>query len=237
MEVLYNDDTHTYYTMINGEQRRYTSATTLIAKYKQPFDAEKIAKRYAEKHGQTPEYWIKQWAKISKDACDYGMIAHSIREQVDYEGENVTNTSNSRLLNYHTLKDGIYPELKLWHHDWKIAGRADRCIIETINGKRFIHIEDYKTNKKLHTQSYQSKGGFQMMKYPIAYLQDCNMNHYTLQLSLYQYMAEYLGFAPGYRKIIHIPNDGEETEYEIQYLKKDIQEILHHAKINKYIGN
>lgn len=239
MEVLYDDASHTYYTMVNGRRIVYVSATTLISKYKQPFDSKAVAIKYAEKYGQTPEYWIKQWAKVSKDACNYGTAVHNVKERLEYElSPNTIDTSQVRMLNYHALSDGIYPELKLWHHDWKIAGRSDKCIVETVNGKRFMHIEDYKTNKELKQQSYQYKDGtFKMMKPPIAHIQDCNMQHYTLQLSLYQYMAEYLGFIPGYRKIIHIPNVGEETVYETEYLRKDIQKILYHAKTYKYIGN
>lgn len=239
MEVLYDDASHTYYTMVNGRRIVYVSATTLISKYKQPFDAKAVAIKYAEKHGQTPEYWIKQWAKVSKDACNYGTAVHNAKERLEYElSPNTIDTSQVRMLNYHALSDGIYPELKLWHHDWKIAGRSDKCIVETVNGKRFMHIEDYKTNKELKQQSYQYKdGAFKMLKPPIAHIQDCNMQHYTLQLSLYQYMAEYLGFIPGYRKIIHIPNAGEEIVYKTEYLRKDIQKILYHAKTHKYIGN
>ncbi|MFZ8528507.1 hypothetical protein ACO1NJ_14385, partial [Staphylococcus aureus] len=59
--------------------------------------------------------------------------------------------------------DGVYPEAKLWHHGYKIAGRADKVILLTnrieekggapgsnmkwVTNLRYAHIEDYKTNE------------------------------------------------------------------------------------------
>jgi hypothetical protein len=239
MEVFYDDPSHTYYTLLNEVKQVYTSATTLIGRYKQPFEARKMAEITARKRGNTPEYWLNEWKKTSKEACEYGTEQHNKREQLLYDSPQskpVFNTNNVHLINYHTLEDGIYPELKLWHHGWHIAGRADKCIIETINGKRFIHIEDYKTNKELKHKSFVFRDGTQkMMKAPVAHIQDCNMQHYTLQLSIYQYMAEYLGFLPGNRTIIHIPLDGIDTPYDVHYMRTEVVNILSHAKKHKYI--
>lgn len=239
--VFYDDASHTYYTEINGGKSIYTSATTLVGMFKQPFDKVLVAANYAAKNGGNPEEWIKKWEEISKEACDKGTKAHNLKEQelLSSLGIKVFNTSASNfvnLTNYHTLEDGVYPELKLWHHDWRIAGRSDKCIIETVNGIRFMHIEDYKTNKELKQESYKHpRTGYKMMKKPIQHLMDCNMVHYHLQLSIYQYMAEYLGFKPGYRKIIHIPNDETEIEYHTPYLRREVMDILQYQRTTKLI--
>ena len=235
IEVQYDDATHTYYTIYRGERRIYTSATTLIGRYKEKFDAQRIAENYALKNGNTPEYWIKKWATISKEACDKGSTEHKHRENLDYKDKGI-NTSGKRLLNYHSLQDGIYPELKLWHHLWCIAGRADKVTIETVNNKRFMHIADYKTNKEISNVGFQFKNGkYKTMFKPLGHLHDCNLVHYTLQLSLYQYMAEYLGFYPGTRTLIHVPNGTVIKEYEVGYWKKDILNMLNDASLKGYI--
>jgi len=238
MEVLYNDATHTYYTVVDGKVRIYTSATTLINKYKQPFETKIRAKAYAEKHGHTPEYWIKQWAKTSKAAREYGTAMHNAKEKIEYQtSPKAINTSEARLLDYNSLEDGIYPELKLWHHEWGIAGRADKCTITTREDGRYMDIDDFKTNKVLDVRGFEFRDGSRKrLLSPITHLEDCKLILYALQLSLYQYMAEYLGFKVGKRNIIHIPDGLKETVLNIPYLRKEIEMILNDAKAKGYIA-
>lgn len=233
MEVQYDNRTHTYFTMINGSRKIYQSCTTVVGWYKEPFNTVEKARAYAEKNGETPEYWMRVWAEKRDLACEKGTAIHDEREQREYKSSStVFNTATVRLLNYHTLADGVYPELKLWHHYWCIAGRADKCTIETIGRNRYMHILDYKTNE-LKFQSYQNRrGDFKRMLQPLQGLMDCNVMHYYLQLSLYQYMAEYLGFKPGTRTIVNIV-DGKDVPYEVPYLRDKVEDMLKFAKINK----
>lgn len=238
MEVHYDDASHTYFVMDEGLMVKYVSATTLISKYKVPFDAKKMAEITARKRGGTPEQWIKEWSRTSKKACDYGSKVHNKYEAqlITDGGANVNGrylqVQNSvTLLDYSLLPDGIYPELKLWNHEYRIAGRADIVILETVAGQRYAHIEDYKTNKEIARQGYQFRDGtFKTMLNPVEHLHCCNYNHYNLQLSFYQYMCEAMGFKPGYRRMIHVPKDGARTDYELPYLKEEVINILSHHK-------
>ena len=48
---------------------------------------------------------------------------------------------------------------------------------------------DYKTNKEIKTEGFKNYEGItQKMLFPLNHLDDCNLNHYTLQLSLYMYI-------------------------------------------------
>jgi len=123
--------------------------------------------------------------------------------------------------------------LKLWRHDWRIAGRADKPTIETIDGIRYMHIEDYKTNKIIRTEGFTERDGAKRkMLGPISHLEDCELTHYTLQLSLYQYMGEYFGFRPGNRRIIHFQHEIEGLGtpspkiIELPYLRNEIIMML-----------
>ena len=246
MTVFYDDPTHTYYTCTDNQKVVYTSATQLISRYKVPFDKDRMAVLTAQKRGGTPEYWKTQWEKVSKEACDYGTQIHDQREQeMIARGTQLINGRMFRVQNrvpdhfcdYFQLEDGVYPELKLWHHGYRIAGRTDRAILETVctdkTGRcsRYMHIDDYKTNKKIDLRAYRFKdGSYKMMLTPVDHLEDCNFNHYALQLSLYLFMGEAMGFMPGNMKLIHIPKDGPATEYEVPYLKSEIIDILTHSQ-------
>jgi len=246
MQVFYDDRTHTYFILDGRKKIFYTSATQIISQYKQPFDKRKMAEITARKKGNTPEYWIKEWAKISKDAADYGTSVHDKYErQMIKEGAATLSGRSLKvhhqlpvdLINYDSLEEGIYPELKLWHHYYRIAGRTDKAILEKVGSSRYMHIEDYKTNKKISQESYQfPDGSYKKMLPPVNHLQDCNYNHYALQFAIYQFMAESLGFKPGYRKLIHVPDENTRVEYDIPYLRAEVQEILEH-KTKLYVNH
>lgn len=234
MRVHYDDPTHTYYTTsFDGIKVTYISATTLINRYKEPFDAYKTSIAYAAKHGETPEYWRKKWATKSQIACAHGTAIHKVKEQELIQQAPKSVDIVEQLANYRALPDGTYPELKLWHHDYQIAGRSDKCKIYTKTDLRYMDIEDYKTNDDLLKPAYVNwKGETKKMLAPITHIHDCKMMHYTLQLSLYQFMAESLGFFPGNRTIIHI-KDNEEKRYEIPYLRTEVVAILNHYIQNR----
>lgn len=51
---------------------------------KEPFDEQRQAKRYAERHGQTPQYWIQQWRQNSFRATTLGTKTHAYGESLGY---------------------------------------------------------------------------------------------------------------------------------------------------------
>jgi hypothetical protein len=102
---------------------------------------------------------------------------------------------------------------------------------------RVADVEDYKTNKKLRQYGYQYPDGtYRMMLGPLKHLHDCELTHYTLQLSIYQYMLEWMGFAPGRRRIIHFPHAIEGIgippikTYELPYLRAEVIAMISHLE-------
>jgi len=54
-----------------------------------------------------------------------------------------------------------------------------------------IHIIDYKTNKEIKEKGFTNWEGITSKMYnPVSHLDDCNLNHYNLQLSLYAYIIK-----------------------------------------------
>lgn len=245
-EVQYNDDEHKYFL----QNVTYRSATQIIHQFTNEFNTLERSRYMADRWGHTPEYWVKQWKDTNTDSLDRGNFLHNEREDYLYNrgfasvhGKfyHVFNINGGSSV-YDDLGEGTYPEMKFWDHNWRIAGRADKPTIEIVNGVRYLHIDDYKTNKKLEDQSYYDGKEFRMMKGPLSHLMDCNLVHYQLQLSLYQFMGEYFNFKPGLRRIIHFPHEIEGLGkpdpkiIELPYLRSEVLLMLRHLKQQRWLN-
>jgi len=247
LPVDYNDALHKY--SLNGTG--YTSASQLVEKFTNKFDAAAVAENYARKNGQTAAYWIEQWAKKNSASLERGNRIHDANEMA-LHGRMIDTVNGQQMpvigeviqetIPWIERPDGVYTERKLWHHGYKIAGRADKIILLTETGGnmlakefannyryRIANIEDYKTNEKLNFESYQYRdGNRKMMLRPLTYIQDCNWFHYCLQLSTYMFMLEYQGFIPGTMHIIHYPHptaeepNPQKQRHEVPYMKKEV---------------
>ena len=249
--VQYDDTIHRYYV---GSQT-YTSATQLVENFKNKFETERMAEWMEHRYGNTKEYWIAKWKKDNSDSLDRGNSIHEREEKklllkgYDLQPFPVPVQESQEDVDYYQLPDGVYPELKLWRHDCALAGRADKVYLYTVptgmtptrlqNGfryevTRYMTLDDHKTNKIIRTESFQNweTKKFAMMLGPLSHLMDCEMVHYSLQLSIYQYMGEYHGFQPGRRRIIHhrhpvpgISSTGPKIT-ELPYLRNEVIAML-----------
>jgi hypothetical protein len=130
---------------------------------------------------------------------------------------------------YKDLPDGFYPELLIWDNDSLTAGTSDRVFIETILGERFVDIDDYKTNAKIDQKSFFVRGkGYQMMKPPVGHLMDCKHSHYHLQVSIYAYMLEKMGFTVRNVGYHHL-----NTFHNLPYLKSEAKNLLDDFNYNR----
>lgn len=91
-------------------------------------------------------------------------------------------------------------------------------------------IPTHNTNEKIEFKSFYDKykKSQTMMKYPLNTIQDCNGQHYTLQLSTYAWMLQQLN--PKFeieRLFIHwIDHDGKETFIDVPYMKQEVEKML-----------
>jgi hypothetical protein len=243
MFLEFEEESHKYF--IPGIQKKFTSVTTIVSSLKQPFDAEKVAKTYAEKHGHTPEYWVEKWDKKRNDSCERGSTYHKMKEDlvyncgVDNKGGRLYTTINweqkLRMNTSHSeLPDGVYLELRIWLFRLGISGTIDKVYITTEGKTRYVDIEDYKTNEKIDTESHKFRdGNYKMMRSPVSHLMDCNFNHYQLQLSLYGYILEQFGYTVRSLTLRHQGHEpfegvGEPSlkPYICSYLKKEVKDII-----------
>lgn len=74
------EEGHKYF--LNGVA--YPSVSQITHKFQIPFDQEEQALRYAEKHGETQQYWLDAWKYNSLCATTTGTLVHSYGESLGW---------------------------------------------------------------------------------------------------------------------------------------------------------
>lgn len=297
--VIFRESDHSYTNVFNGIS--YISATTVIGKYKEPFDKdywslykaiERFITRSSSYNGwvtwkkkvkfnnvtseflrlsnpsqiqevrQIQSIILSEWDEERDIACFNGTNFHKAQENnwlaspehslergTFVTGNDSTSKSQDDFLGesyllpkrLEDLEDGVYSELTLWSNYFQVAGQADIVYIETINGIRYIDIDDYKTNKKIEEKSFKSRKGYAKMLYPVNSIMDCNYCHYNLQTSLYAFLLEEAGYTVRKLEFQHwnnvgtkkVPSYVKNKVYKMPYLRKEVMAMLTHYKKNK----
>lgn len=201
MSLIFKPEKHQYVS-IGDENIEWTSVTSFLSKFKQPFDADTIAAKSSKSkkskwYGMTPEEIKTAWKAESTRATDLGTWYHNCREAdicglatIEREGVQIPifkpiEQDGVKMAPEQKLKEGVYPEHLVYLKSAGLCGQSD--LVEVVNGK--VNITDYKTNKEIKTEGYVNwEGKKQMMNPPVSHLDDCHFMHYALQLSLYLYM-------------------------------------------------
>ena len=188
---------------------------------------------------------VAQYNATRNEACEHGTAEH-LRKELSFYGKHDFDFGRYGYKdlsgeydckkNYYELdlERGVYPEflIAVTSRDGilKVSGQID-CLIK--NGNE-ITILDWKTNREIKKESYYNRSTkqHQMMKFPLNNIQDSNYWHYALQLSLYAYLLQTLHpeFVIKGLKLIHIDREQKEAEYEVPYLKEDVERMLKHYK-------
>jgi hypothetical protein len=272
MAVKFLPEDHKYVSVDPAENISWMSVTSLISKLKQPFEAEKIAEKSSKNkrskwYGMTKDQILSVWKAESERAITVGNWYHNQREEdllgldsIERHGKVIpimqpqADTSGLKVAPDQRLTDGMYPEHFVYMKSLGICGQSD--LVEVIDGA--VHITDYKTNKEIRSESYKDWEGLsQKMNHPVSHLDDCNLNHYNLQLSIYMYMIlkHNPKLKPGTLMIQHImfedegkdPNgypilktntDGDPIikdiiYYDIPYLKDEVLALVKWFQDNK----
>jgi len=270
MIIIFTPQQHKY-SSINPDGIDWLSVTSFISNFKQPFEADRIAEKSAKNkkskwYGMTPEDIKAAWKAEANRATSLGTWYHNCRERdiceletIERSGVTVPIVKPIEIdgLKYspdQKLSDGVYPEHMVYLKSAGLCGQSD--LVEVINGE--VHITDYKTNKEIKVEGYTNWEGItQKMLGPVSHLDDCNLNHYALQLSLYMYII--LKHNPrlkfGTLTIHHImfeevdkdkfgnpitaldtngdPLVKDIMQYDLPYMKKEVISIMHWLEDNR----
>ena len=275
MAIIFEADTHSYVSIDPADNTKWVSVTTLLGALKQPFDSKAIATKCSQNQkktnkwkGMSVEAIQQAWKNEADRACTLGNWYHDQREQdiigcntiVRHEVElpvikPLLDGTGKKLAPLQKLINGIYPEHMVYLKSTGICGQSD--LVEVVNDT--VHITDYKTNKKIDKTSFVNwEGVSKKMLGPVAHLDDCNLNHYNLQLSIYMYiiLKHNPNLKPGKLIIHHISfEEQEETDefgypitklsdqgepiirdievYEMPYLKSEVMAVLKWYETNK----
>ena len=257
---------------ISEDDIKWLSVTSFIGNFKQPFDGDSIAKKCSVNkkskwYGMTPEEIKEAWKAEANRATTLGTWYHNQREADICEIGNMERhgftvpvfkpieKDGIKYSPEQKLKDGVYPEHMVYLKSAGICGQSD--LVEVVNG--VVHITDYKTNKEIKVEGFTNwEGVTQKMSPPVSHLDDCNLNHYALQLSMYMFiiLKHNPKLSPGTLTIHHIlfeeagrdrfdnpisaldshgnPIVTDIVQYDLPYLKKEAIDLIHWLEDNRH---
>ena len=268
MELKFTAENHKYET-VNDPTKKWVSATGILKVLTEPFDQKAVATKSSKNKrskwfGLTSERIIEIWTKEAKRATDLGSWYHDQRE-TDLLACSTVQREGLDLSIVHPILDGdikfapdqqvvpgIYPEHFVYLKSALICGQADR--VEVVGNT--VNVYDYKTNKKMREPYTSWNGVTKKMLGPLSHIDDSDLMHYALQLSIYMYiiLKHNHTLVAGKLEISHImfeiesedefgfpisaidaagdPIIKEIVPYELPYLKKEVMAIIKYMKSN-----
>jgi hypothetical protein len=255
--IAFEDLSHKYY--IKGTTTGYVSVSGLAHEYFEEFDAPHVASRmisrsnfktaakYQKYQGLiTPDDLEKSvvdicafWAKTGQAAARLGTLLHRYIE-LDYndalhlwKDEDVTGIEYEyfRVFKRHMQELGYRAyrtEFKLFDEEYKVAGMIDMLFYHP--EKNIYSIYDWKRSKEIKHFGFKKGTG------PCSKLQDCNYNHYSLQLNSYKWLIErnYDIKIHNMAIVVFHPNNDSYLEFQLPDLQEEVSAILELRKTNIY---
>jgi len=261
MKLRFIEEGHIYESK---PARNWTSVTGVVEKFVTEFDdvfqAERSSNNERSKwYMMSVERILELWHLENKRATDCGSWFHNLMERKALAAGSKKHRGKVlkiippilkdgyKLAPAQVLTDGIYPEHFMFCEEAGICGQSD--LVYVTDG--IVDIDDYKTNKELEFRGYGYKyDNPQMMTGLMSNIEDCNFNHYALQLSIYMYLVLLKNphLKPGRIRICHVTfeNEGfdefgfpilkrtadggyvpkEKTWYEVPFLKNKVKKIF-----------
>lgn len=98
-------------------------------------------------------------------------------------------------------------------------------------------IVTHNTNKEIKLKSFydREKKSTERMKFPLDDLDDCNYNHYQMQLSTYAWMAQqkWKNLKVDGLMLRHIDHSGKQKIYHCEYLKNQVEDMINYFYMKK----
>ena len=229
-EIVFEPIKHTYTSLIDGKE--LISVSKFIHLWVKEFDKDgEIVARCAKKEGISVEEMKARWQKINDDSNIYGTSVHDDIEYYVKTGI-IRDTLNKHWVEQFStikFKGKLFPEERLYCLEDGICGTSD--LPELIDEEnKIINIWDYKTNKEL--SKYSKYGNYMLGQ--LFYIEDCNFNHYTLQLSTYAYLLEKKGYKINELGLIYFNRNTDKMErHPIEYKKDIVMKMIELYKAGK----
>lgn len=188
-EIEFHSEPHEY--LLNGQS--LPSVTRLIHLWFPVFDADSVAKKKAEREGKSYEALLQEWERKRDEAAVFGSKIHMLAEKLVLENDDRAADDlpqNAREKEYleavkEALRrirlgyDVVEAEKIVFSPRLKVAGTIDLLLRSRATGEYVI--ADWKTNREIKYSSFRNEKGFG----PCRQIENCNFNHYSLQVSAY----------------------------------------------------
>lgn len=221
--ITFTEWNHTYTHNETGE--KFTSVTTILGKYKKPFDSDSAATRVAKREGVSKEMVLEMWEKEKNKACDRGTNLHKLLEDYITVGEQVDDygwlyKTYDRCAEYNVDRyKKVLCEQLLWNEELKVSGLAD-LIYEHKDGT--FTVGDFKTNKRYRFSSDYNE----WMLPPLDHLTVCEHSTYTMQLSIYAWLYEQLTGKKCRKLVIYYLKGDRFVAHHGNYMKAEVENLL-----------
>ncbi len=210
--IKFQDSTHLY-TSIVPDDKKWSSVTGVLSTYKEKFQTMDRSESCSINpnspwFGIPPEEIRAIWKAESERSTILGSWYHQVREN-ELCCKNMSPVIDGwKHALPQQIEEGVYPEMIIYHPEYNLCGQSDK--IECVED--IIHISDYKTSKKIDRRSFRGK----RMLGVLSHLEDCELNSYTLQLSLYMKM------------LLHHNPDKKPGKLTIEHVKFKVKEYDKH---------
>ena len=250
MSKLCKDNGFNWYKFLEEEEKRI--------KYLKSCIGDKIC-NWEEAIKKAP-YVANEWEVKKNNKGKLGTEFHEYKEEQAHKtkvekinGSRVNLSSNATMqlkaikysVDLTKLEDGYHSEVLVYITQIKIGnktynvfitGQVDKLFIETIDGVRYITLDDYKTNDKITTEN-----NFQKFRKPLNHLPDTKLIGYSLQLGLYGRILEEYGYVVKRLFFTHhdllslgMTNELDKSKvnteytkvYELTYYKNELHEMI-----------
>ena len=228
-DISLDRDNHIY-KLDEDSNVNFKSVTTFIGEFFEEFDAKKIANNLVNNNIKymhlTSDELMDQWKKTA----ERGTAIHEELENFILQGKQVKESKSIQGIEWlekYKLKSNfeVYSEVVVYARELQLAGTIDLLLFD--KGTGMYNIMDWKTSKRINSKAYKNKKG----NHPVtANIDDCNFNHYALQLSLYRYILEtYYDLKISEHIIIHLL-ENDCIGYHAPYMKDCILSMLEYNK-------
>ena len=221
----FDENVHQYF--IRGQS--LISVTTFIKDFFPKFDKENISRKYATKHGLNQQSVLSEWKKKGEESQKRGILLHSYAEK-SFIGEQKVESIPEQYQELRQMTDKavmiltkkykfIAAEQIVFSAALGIAGTIDLLMRDQAD----ILILDWKYSETLKTENV-----FQNALDPINHLEDCNMNHYKLQMNLYERILQNEEYFPGARFckwLIHVKRNNLDW-YKVEDMQAEIEKMI-----------
>lgn len=237
-DIVFIENTHKYLVK-NIDPDEITSVTTLIHNYFPAFNAEKVIEKMRARENfndskyseMTDKEILKKWEDESKSASKEGIVLHKKIEEF-YLGKSVSSNTSQDFQYFLNFNDTIKNDYKIYRTEWsiyveefKIAGQLDALFIHKDTGEFLLC--DWKRSKDIKISNR-----FETGLGCLSHLDNCNYNHYSIQLNIYKYILEnYYNIKISRMMLVILhPNQDDYKTIDVKNMEEEVTSIFKDRK-------